>query len=226
MEASATSVRPGMGSGVGDFSTKRVTRFHSVTVSTPNSLRLDDRHLDHAHGDVGALLHVVGDHRTVVHLVDVIAGQHQHVLRPVRMHDVDVLVHRVGRAAIPVAAGLLLRGNHFDELAELAAHVAPAAMDVLDQRLRLVLREHGDLADAGVHAVRQHEIDDAELAAERRRGFGAMFGEALEAFAAAARHDDGERAAGEAADVATGSCACWAFGHWVLFFCSIGPVLP
>ena len=44
-------------------------------------------------------------------------------------------------------------------------------MDVLDQRLRLVLREHRDLADAGVHAVRQHEIDDAELAAERRRRF-------------------------------------------------------
>ena len=160
-----------MGSGVGDFSTNRVTRFHSVTVSTPNSLRFDDRHLDHAHRDVGALLHVVGDHRTVVHLVDVIAGEHQHVLRPMRMHDVDVLVHRVGGAAIPVAAGLLLRGNHLDELAELAAHVTPAAMDVLDQRLRLVLREHRDLADAGVHAVRQHEIDDAELAAERRRGF-------------------------------------------------------
>jgi hypothetical protein len=32
-----TSGLPGMWSGVSDFSTKRVTRFHSVTVRTPNS---------------------------------------------------------------------------------------------------------------------------------------------------------------------------------------------
>ena len=50
-------------------------------------------------------------------------------------------------------------------------------------------------------------------------GLRAMFGEALETLAAAARHDHRESAAGEAADVTTGSCACWAFGHWVLVFC-------
>src|SRR6185436_6584950 len=34
---------------------------------------------------------------------------------------------------------------------------------------------------------------------------------------AAAGHDDRERAARQAADVSTGCCACWAFGHWFLF---------
>jgi hypothetical protein len=126
----------------------------------------------------------------------VISGEHEHVLRVMRVHDVDVLVHRVRGTPVPVAARLLLRGNHFDEFAELAAHVTPAAMDVLDQRLRLVLREHRDLADPGVHAVRQHEVDDAEFAPEWRRRFGAVLGEAFEALATSTRHDDRERAAG------------------------------
>jgi hypothetical protein len=137
----------------------------------------------------GALLDVVGDHRTVVHLVDVIACQHQHMLRVMLAQVVEVLVHAVGRAPVPVLARLLLRRDHVDELAELAAEVAPAALHVLDQRLRLVLREQADLADAGVHAVRQHEIDDAELAAEGRGGLAAMLVSSAQALAAAARHD-------------------------------------
>ena len=86
----------------------------------------------------------------------------------------------------------------------LAAQIAPAALDVLDQRLRLVLREHGDLADAGIHAIGQHEIDDAEFAAERRRGFAAMQGERVQPLAATARHDNRQGAARQAADVASG----------------------
>ena len=98
--------------------------------------------------------------------------------------SLHVLVHRIGGAAIPHLADLLLRGNDLDELAELAAQVAPAALDVLDQRLRLVLRQDRDLADAGVHAVGQHEIDDAEFAAEGGRGLAAMLGQRLQALAA------------------------------------------
>ncbi len=37
MDASATSSRPGMGSGLFGFSMNLVTRFHSVTDSTPKS---------------------------------------------------------------------------------------------------------------------------------------------------------------------------------------------
>ena len=169
--------------------------------------RIGDGHFHHAHGDVGALLDVVGDHRTVVHLVDVVAGQHQHMLRMMRADVVEVLVDAVGGAAIPVLAHLLLRGHHVDELAEFAPQVAPAALHVLDQRLALVLREQADLADARVHAVGQHEIDDAELAAEGCRRFAAMFGEAAQALTAAAGHDHCQRAAGEAAHIPAGGSA-------------------
>ena len=131
-----------------------------------------------------------------------VAGQHQHVTRMVQADDLQVLVERIGGAAIPEVAHLLLRRDHLDELVELAAQVAPAALDVLDQRVRLVLRHDRDATDAGVDAVREHEVDDAELAAERRRRFATVIGQVLEALAAAARHDDGERVPGNTADIA------------------------
>jgi hypothetical protein len=47
-----------------------------------------------------------------------------------------------------VLSYLLLRGDDVDELAELAAQVAPAALHMLDQGLALVLRQQTDLSDS------------------------------------------------------------------------------
>jgi choline kinase len=99
---------------------------------------------------------------------------------------------------------LVLAGDHIYKMdygPMLAAQIAPAALDVLDQGMRLVLRHHGDAADPRVDAVRQHEVDDAELAAERRGRLAAVIGQVLEALAAAAGHDDRERVPRDAADV-------------------------
>jgi len=162
------------------------------------------RHVHDTDGDVGLALFVVGDHRTVVHLVDVIARQNQHMSGVMRAYELQILVHRVGGSAVPVRADLLLRRNELHEFAKLAAQIAPAALNVLDQRLRLVLGQHRDLPYAGVDAVRQHEIDDLELAAEWRRRLAAVLGERLEPFAASSRHHHRERAAGQSADIASG----------------------
>src|SRR4029077_19806956 len=149
----------------------------------------------------------------VVHLVDVVPGEHQHVLRPVRDDQLDVLVHGVRGTAIPDRTELLLRGDDLDELPELSAQVPPAVLHVLNQRLGLVLSEDGDLADTGVHAVRQHEVDDAELAAERRGRFAAVRRQVAEPLTAPAGHDDGECAARQSAHVAAGRSACGLADH-------------
>ncbi len=175
--------------------------------------RLACRYLDDTHGDVRAFLDVVRDHRTVVHLVDVVAGQNEHVLGPMRENEIDILVDRIRRAAIPHGSQLLLRGNRLHEFAELAPQIAPAVLYVLDQRLRLVLREDGDLADAGIHAVGQHEVDDAELTAKGRGRFASVGREVLQALAASSGHDDGERAARQAAHVASGRSSRGLSGH-------------
>ena len=114
----------------------------------PELVRAIERHIDDADGDVRFALLVISDHRAVVHFVNMIARQDQHVRRIVRADELEILVHRIGGAAIPMDADLLLRGNQFDELAQFAAQVAPAALDVLDQGLRLVLRQNGNLPDA------------------------------------------------------------------------------
>ncbi len=56
------------------------------------SAGLGARHLDAAHGTTGAGLDVVLQHQRVVHLVDVIAGQHHDVLGVRALDDVQVLV--------------------------------------------------------------------------------------------------------------------------------------
>ncbi len=77
-----------------------------------------------------------------------VAGEYQDMLGPVRADQVQVLVQRIRRAAIPQLADLLLRRDDFDKFAELTAQVAQPLLDVLYQRLLLVLGEDGDLADA------------------------------------------------------------------------------
>jgi len=178
--------------------------------------RTHHRHLDHADGDVGFLLDVEADHRAVVHLVDVVAGQHQHVQRPVGADDLHVLPQRVRRALVPLGTAPLLRRDDLHEFAELAPQVAPAALDVLDQRMRLVLGQHRDLSDAGVDAVRQREVDDAELAAERRGGLAAVLGEVSEPLPAAAGHDHGQGPAGQPAEVTARGKQSLLFGGHLL----------
>ena len=60
------------------------------------------------------------------------------------------------------------------------------------QRVRLVLRDDADAADAGVEAVGQREVDDAELAAEVDGRLRALVGERSEAGAAPAGENDCE----------------------------------
>ena len=83
-------------------------------------------------------------------------------------------------------AEALLGRQQVDELVHLFVEERPAALNVLHQRVRLVLGDHADAADAGVQAVRRGEIDDAEFAAKVDGGLGAGGGQIFQARAAAA----------------------------------------
>ena len=89
-------------------------------------------------------------HQAVIHLVDVVAGEDQHVLGLLRPDRVNVLIHRVGGALVPLIAYPLHRRQHFDELSHLAAHDVPAFADVAVQRKRLVLGEDINPAQVGI----------------------------------------------------------------------------
>ncbi len=154
--------------------------------------RLHARDFEAADGDVRTGLHVLLQHRLVVHLVDVVAGEQDDVLRGVALDDVDVLIHGVGRAGIPGGfADALAGGQDVEALVALGPEEVPAALQVADQRVRLVLRGHADAADAGVQGIGQGEVDDAALAAEIYGGLGAGIRHLVQARAAAAGQDIG-----------------------------------
>ena len=118
---------------------------------------------------------MLAQHQVVVHLVDVVAGEDQHVLRLFAADGVDVLVDGVGRAHVPVLAHALHRRQNLDELAEFSAHdVGPAFADVAVQRQRLVLRQDVNATQVGVDAVGERDVDDAIDAAEGDGRFGAV----------------------------------------------------
>ena len=62
------------------------------------------------------------------------------------------------------------------------------------EAVALVLRQHGDLEIAGVDEVREREVDEPVVAAERHRGLGAVERQRQQALALAARQHDPEDA--------------------------------
>ena len=73
----------------------------AVHVHHAEAAGLVQRHLDAADGEVGALLDVCRKHGSVIHLVDVVASEDQHVRGRVVTDDVNILVGRVRGAGIP-----------------------------------------------------------------------------------------------------------------------------
>jgi hypothetical protein len=72
------------------------------------------------------------DHRRVIHFVDVIPCQHEHVVGIVLVDEVEILKHGIGRAFVPIAAASLLGRPELDEFPDLRAQIVPALLHVLD----------------------------------------------------------------------------------------------
>ena len=164
-----------------------------VDMHDAETLGLFQRHLDAADGEVSLPLGVIGQHETVIHLVDVVACQDDDIFGIALAQDVEVLVDGIGRAGIPAFLHALLGRHDIDELAQLAAQETPALLDMADQRVGLVLRQHANLPDTGIETVRQGKIDDAELASERHGRLGAPLGQGMQATAPPAGQDQRQR---------------------------------
>ena len=180
---------------------------HLVVLAALWNVRARDR-------QVRVAVRVRLDQRPVVERVDLIAGEHEHVARADGVDEVAVLINGIDGAAVPTLAILLLRRPDLDELPELAMQEAPAVVHVANQGLGLVLRQQSDLANLGVDAVREHEIHDAVLPAERDCGFGLPGREPFERSTAAIREDEGEHAFAASIDgEATGAIHRSPLGH-------------
>ena len=107
------------------------------------------------------------EHAVVVHLVDVVAGQHQHVFRVKLLDEREVLEDRVRGALVPLAGiGGGVGRQHVHAAVAQVQIPGLAGADVAVQLQRTVLGQHADGVDVGIGAVRQREVDDAILSAE------------------------------------------------------------
>jgi hypothetical protein len=151
--------------------------------------RIADGHLDRRDRRIGALLDMEPQHLGVVHLVHVVAREHDDVQGGLTRDRIEVLVHGIGRAEIPVLADALLRGKDFDEFAQLFRDDIPTHADVTIERQRFVLRGDVDMPQPGIDAVAEREVDDAVRPAEIHRRLRAIFRERIQAFS----HSAGEQ---------------------------------
>ena len=139
----------------------------TIDLDYAKMLRLSRIDKDRSQRDVRARILMLTQHQVVIHLVDVIARQDKHVARLLRANGVDILVHRIGRAHIPVLADPFHWRQDLDELSQFTSHnVAPAFTNVPVQRQRFVLRQDIDFSQIGVDTVGQRNVNDAVNAAE------------------------------------------------------------
>ena len=109
---------------------------------------LFDGHRHTGHGAACPFFDVIDKHARVVLLIDMIAGEDHHVLRLVAANNIEVLGHRIRGTAVPVfTMHALLRRQQIDELVHLFAKERPAALDMLYQRVRLILGDNANAAN-------------------------------------------------------------------------------
>src|SRR5690606_23249759 len=128
--------------------------------------RLLDRHFNTTDRDICISRDVSLKHRGVVHLVDMIAGEHENTSRAVSVYEIDVLKDCICRSGIPPPAPPLLRRPALHELIHLGRGERPPSLQMLNQRMRHVLCQHTDTANPGVQTVRQWKVDVAVLTSE------------------------------------------------------------
>jgi len=140
-------------------------------------------------------LPVPGNHRSIVHRIDVVSSEDQHVTVRATSDIEEVMINRICCTAIPPrgrAAEVRLENDH--ATAPFPIEIPGATMaDMLVQRVRPVLRKHGNVVQAGIHTVAQREIDDPIFAAEWNGGLGTLAREDGESFSLTTRQDhDGD----------------------------------
>jgi hypothetical protein len=159
---------------------------------TPKAARLHPGHSQAADGHICPRFDMLAQHHLVIHLVDVVAGQDDRILDAIAVDDVDVLRHRIGRAAVPVhLVHPLACRQDIQVFVPLRPEEAPAALDVADEGVRLVLRRNRHLPDARVQRIRQRKVDDPGLAAKVDRRLGPRVRQLLQPAAAPPGKDKG-----------------------------------
>ena len=132
-------------------------------------------------GHVGFVGLVVIQHYFIIHLVDMIAGQDQHIIRVVHLHVRQVLENGVGRTGIPVGVLLGLIGRENGNAAHISVQIPwNTNSDMGIQTKGLILCQNAYRINSRVDTVAERKVDDAIFSAECHRRFGHLLRENTE----------------------------------------------
>ncbi len=123
-------------------------------------------------------------HLLGVHAVDVVGAEHDDVVGLFVVEDIEILEDGVGGAGEPAGPAAHL-GRHRSDVVAQQRRQPPGLRQVPVEAVALVLGEHHDANEAGVHQVGQGEVDEPVVAPERHRRLGAIPGEGEQSLALA-----------------------------------------
>ena len=126
-------------------------------------------------------------HPGIVHGVNVVAGQDEHILRNCQVDEVQVLVDGICRTLIPVCSLLTGVGRQDEDTALTLIQIPGAAgSQIVVQFQGAVLGQHAHLIDSRVSTVAQRKIDNTIFAAKRHGRLGDFLRQSPQAAALAA----------------------------------------
>ena len=140
------------------------------------------------------------------------------MLRLLRPDRVDVLVHRVSSARIPVFGHPLHRRQNLDKLTQLLRHHrSPSFTNVPVQAQRLILRQDVHMSQIGVDAVGQRDGDDAVLTGKGHSRLGPVARQREKSFAGTTSEQNAERVSHDALpqSIAPDAAQPNTSGYWI-----------
>ena len=125
----------------GKDATLRINRHHAERTCLP------DIYCQTSDGQIRSRVVMVLEHRGIVHSVDVIARENQHIFGAASLQQIQVLIDGVGGAAVPPFTGPHLRGDGRDVFLQFGVVNGPSITQVLLERVRFVLGEYENSAE-------------------------------------------------------------------------------
>ena len=138
-----------------------------IGIHNAEAAGLIQRHVQNGNGTVRTRFLMLLQHLAVVHFIDMVTGQNQHVVRIITVDEIQILIDRIGGTLIPVCAvaSLIRRQNAYT-----AGHAVQipglTVADILIQNKRLILGQNTHGINTGIHAVGHRKIDDTVFAAK------------------------------------------------------------
>ena len=88
-----------VGGRIGGLFQKRSDTIFIVCGENAKTRGFSYGNVDRAHGHVRLLVQMEGDHRLIIHRVNMIAGEDQHQVRKISFDKAKILLHGIGRPA-------------------------------------------------------------------------------------------------------------------------------